>query len=131
MSFPTSPRRRGAGKGKEIVVADIPGLIEGSSQGRGLGDLFLRHVERTKVLVHLVSVESQNPLGNLETINKELKSHSEELVDKPQVILLTKIDIVDEKELKNKVAQFKKKRIKVIQISSMSGVGLEELRNEV
>ena len=118
-------------KGRELVLADIPGLIEGSSKGRGLGDLFLRHVERTKVLVHLVSVESQNPLGNLETINKELKSHSEELVDKPQVILLTKIDIVDEKELKNKIAQFKKNRIKVIPISSMSGEGLEELKDEL
>ena len=118
-------------KGKELVLADIPGLIEGASKGKGLGDLFLRHVERTKFLAHLISVESQNPVGNLETINKELQSYSEDLADKPQIILLTKIDILDEKELKNKIYQFKNKHIKVLPIAAISGEGLEKLKDEI
>lgn len=118
-------------KGKEIVLADIPGLIEGSSQGKGLGDLFLRHVERTKILAHLVSVESLEPLRDLITINKELRLHAKELADKPQVILLTKIDILNEKELKYKADQFKNKNIKVLPISAMSGQGLGDLKDKL
>jgi len=118
-------------KGRELVLADIPGLIEGSSKGKGLGDLFLRHVERTKLLVHLVSVEAEDPLGAVSVINKELESHSGDLAAKPQIILLTKIDIVDGKELSKKVDQFNKKGIKVIPISAMGGEGLDRLKDEI
>jgi len=131
MSYPTAPRLRGAGKGKELVLADIPGLIEGASEGKGLGDLFLRHVERTKILVHLVSVEVEDPLEALLVINKELESYARSLADKTQVILLTKIDIVSKEDLKNKVDQFKKRHIKVIPISAMSEAGLELLKDEL
>lgn len=118
-------------KGKEVVIADIPGLIEGASKGKGLGDLFLRHVERTKILVHLLSCESGDPIEDLQTVNKELKEYSKDLADKSQIYLLTKIDIVDLEGFKNKVRQFKKKRIKVLPISSFSGDGLEELKDEI
>src|SRR4030067_2370215 len=108
-------------KGKELVIADIPGLIEGASKGKGLGDQFLRHVERTRVLAHLISVESTDPVKDLKTIDKELKEYSEELANKPQIYILTKIDIVDLEDFKNKVSQFKKKKIKVMPISSETG----------
>ena len=118
-------------KGKELVIADIPGLIEGASKGKGLGDQFLRHVERTKVLVHLISVESTDPIADLKTVDNELKQYSDQLRRKPQIYILTKIDIVDLEDFKNKVSQFKKKRIKVLPISAISGDGLEELRDAI
>jgi len=138
-------------KGKELVLADIPGLIEGASKGKGLGDLFLRHIERTRMLVHLVSVEVEKPLETFSLVNKELGAYSVELKNKPQVTLLTKIDILNKEELKNKIDQFKNesprptdggvvssfsrssknKNIKVIPISSVTGVGLESLKDEL
>ena len=118
-------------KGKELVIADIPGLIEGASKGKGLGDQFLRHVERTRVLAHLISVESTDPVKDLKTIDKELKEYSEELANKPQIYILTKIDIVDLEEFKNKASQFIKKKIKILPTSAISGDGLEELRDAI
>jgi len=118
-------------KGKELVIADIPGLIEGASKGKGLGDQFLRHVERTKVLVHLISVESTDPVADLKTVDNELKQYSEQLRRKPQIYILTKIDTVNLEEFKNKIRQFKKKRFKVLPISSISGDGLEELKDAI
>ena len=118
-------------KGKELVIADIPGLIEGASKGKGLGDQFLRHVERTRVLAHLISVESTDPVKDLKTIDKELKEYSEELANKPQIYILTKIDTVDLEDFKNKVSQFKKKKIKILPISAISGDGLEELKDAI
>ncbi len=118
-------------KGKELVMADIPGLIEGASKGKGLGDQFLRHVERTKVLVHLISVESNDPVADLKTVDNELKQYSEQLIRKPQIYILTKIDTVDLEDFKNKVSQFKKKKIKILPISAISGDGLEELKDAI
>lgn len=118
-------------KGKELVMADIPGLIEGASKGKGLGDQFLRHVERTKILTHLISVEAQDPVLSLESVNSELREYSRELVDKPQIYILTKIDILEKEELKNKIAQFKKQSIKVLPISALTGEGLERLKDEI
>jgi len=118
-------------KGKEVVIADLPGLIEGASKGKGLGDLFLRHVERTKILFHLVSIESGDPISDLKTIDSELKKYSEKLINKPQVYLLTKIDIVDLEEYKNKLSLFKKKKVKIFPISSITSDGLEELKDEI
>ncbi|OGY24405.1 MAG: hypothetical protein A2172_01700 [Candidatus Woykebacteria bacterium RBG_13_40_15] len=131
MHHPPSPRLRGAGYGKELVLADIPGLIEGASKGKGLGDLFLRHVERTKLLLHLISAEEENPTLKLTIINNELSSHSKELVDKPQIIILTKIDLLTDDDLKNKISQFKNKKIKVLPISAMSGEGIRTLQDEL
>ena len=118
-------------KGKEVVIADIPGLIEGASKGKGLGDLFLRHIERTKILTHLISSESKDPLADLNTLNNELKEYSEDLANKTQIYLLSKIDTVDIQAFKNKITQFRNKRIKVLPVSSFSGDGLEELKDEI
>ncbi|MEX0621931.1 MAG: GTPase ObgE [Candidatus Woykebacteria bacterium] len=125
-------------KGIEIVVADIPGLIEGASRGKGLGDQFLRHVERTQVLVHLVSADSDDPIADIKTVDNELKEYSknltaakQDLLDKPQIYILSKIDVVDLEEFKNKIGQIKKKRVKILPISSVSGDGLEELKDAI
>jgi GTPase len=86
---------------KTYVVADIPGLIEGASEGAGLGDRFLRHVERTKLLLHLVDVSSisgRDPVADYEAINRELENYDAELAGRPQIVVATKIDALDEPE---------------------------------
>lgn len=84
-----------AGDAPPFVVADIPGLIEGAHEGRGLGDQFLRHVERTKLLVHLVDGSSADPLADFDAINEELSEFSEQLTDRPQLVVITKLDLPD------------------------------------
>lgn len=93
--------------GDGYVVADIPGLIEGASEGIGLGHEFLRHVERCRFLIHLVDLTQDNPLKNYKLINEELKKHSEQLASVYQVIALNKIDAVDEETRKKYYEQFK------------------------
>lgn len=117
-----------------FVIADIPGLIEGASQGIGLGHEFLRHVERTKVLIHVVdaaSTEGRDPLEDIKAINAELESYDIGLTQKPQVIAANKADVFygDEEEtvismLKD---EFEPKGIKVFSISAVSGKGVNEL----
>ena len=113
------------------VIADIPGLIEGASEGVGLGHEFLKHVERTKVLVHVVdaaSIEGRDPIDDINKINKELENYNPELLNKPQVIAANKIDALFEEDsiilLKE---EFEKKGIKVYPISAVSGQGLKDL----
>ncbi|HEY4694651.1 MAG TPA: GTPase ObgE [Candidatus Nanoarchaeia archaeon] len=118
-------------KGKEIVLADIPGLIEGASHGKGLGGEFLRHVERTRLLVHLVSLESQTPLEDCQIVNKELTDYNEKLGDLKQVVCLTKTDLVGESRVKEVEAVFKKNKIKVLTISSYTGAGLEAIKKAI
>lgn len=85
---------------RDVVVADIPGLIEGASKGQGLGDRFLKHIERTKVLVHLLSLspDSIDPLEAYRVVNHELAEHSAELAKRPQIVLLNKIDVLEDRE---------------------------------
>ncbi len=116
---------------KEIVIADIPGLIEGASSGKGLGDQFLRHLERTRLLLHLVSLESASAWEDYLTINKELDSYSQKLKEIPQIILLTKSDLADEGQIKEINKIFKNKKIKTLIISAISELGLEELKKEI
>ncbi len=115
-------------KGESIVIADIPGLIEGSSHGRGLGDRFLRHVERTKVLVHLVdmaAVEGRDPVNDFKIINQELKTYSNNVYKKPQIVVANKMDLPGAKA---NLTKFKKAtRKKVYPISALKSEGLEEL----
>jgi GTPase len=85
--------------GDGTLFADIPGLIEGAAQGAGLGHDFLRHIERTKILVHLVDSTAEDPIAAYNTIQQELAAYSRELIDRPQILALNKIDAVDEEEL--------------------------------
>ena len=84
------------------VLADIPGLIEGASEGKGLGHKFLRHVSRTKVLVHLVAVDNEDPAKEYVTIREELGKYDKELLTRDEIVVLSKTDMVDEEEVKKK-----------------------------
>jgi len=114
--------------GESFVIADIPGLIEGSAQGRGLGDRFLRHIERTKILVHIIDMagfEGRDPLEDYRTINKELESYSPDVAKKPQIVVANKMDLPGSK---SNLARFKKAfRKKVYPVSALEKQGLEEL----
>ena len=114
--------------GRSFVMADLPGLIEGASQGEGLGDRFLRHIERTKVIAHVIDMsgyEGRNPYEDYQTINKELADFSEKLLKKPQIIIANKMDLPNAKE---NLEQFKKKvKLPVYEISAMSNIGLDEV----
>lgn len=116
----------------KFIVADIPGLIKGSSQGKGLGDEFLRHVERTKVLLHVVDIsgfEGRDPLEDYKAINYELKAYGKALEKKPQIIALNKMDLEGARE---KLKRFKTKvKKKVYPISALKKEGLQELINAV
>lgn len=111
-----------------FVIADIPGLIEGSSDGKGLGDKFLRHVERTKILVHLIDMagfEGRDPLADYKAINKELKNYDPAVFKKPQVIVANKMDLPQARE---NLKKFKKAvRKPVIAVSALNKEGLEDL----
>ncbi len=118
---------------KGFVVADIPGLIEGASEGVGLGHEFLRHIERTKVYIHIVdaaSTEGRDPIEDIHTINHELEKYSADLAKRPQVIAANKIDAFTEnaEETIQKIKDtFEPKGIKVFPISAVSGTGVQEL----
>lgn len=122
-----------------FVIADIPGLIEGASQGIGLGHEFLRHIERTKVIIHMVDVagtEGRDPVADIYAINKELEAYNPEISKRPQVIAANKTDAIvleegDPDPVQRLREEFEPKGIKVFAISAVSGQGLKELLYEV
>jgi GTP-binding protein len=112
--------------GKEIVIADIPGLIEGAHEGAGLGDRFLGHVERTSVLLHLVDVTSEDPVGDYRTIRDELAAYGHGLDEKQEIVALSKIDAIDEKTAKAIQLTLRKAAgVRPLLISAVSGDGVE------
>ena len=118
-----------AGWGEPFVVADIPGLIEGAHHGVGLGTRFLRHIERTRVLVHLIdisTIDPQNPLAEYETINRELANYSSQLMEKPQIVVLNKIDLSGTEEA-GRAFQAAVKDREVLPISAVTRKGLDKL----
>ena len=116
---------------KTFVVADIPGLIEGASEGAGLGHRFLRHVERTKLILHLVDVSSasgRDPVEDYETINRELAKYDQSLADRPQIVVATKIDALDDPDRRDRLKErAAKDRRPFFEISSVTNNGLQEL----
>jgi len=94
---------------KEVTIADIPGLIEGAHEGIGLGDKFLRHIERCKNLIHLIDITSDNILENYLKVRKELSKYSTNLLKKKEIIVFNKIDMINNKEINEKITLFKKK----------------------
>lgn len=119
--------------GKGFVIADIPGLIEGASEGVGLGHEFLRHIERTKVIIHVVdaaSTEGRDPVDDIYKINEELKAYNPKMATLPQVIAANKTDVIyseDEDPVERIRAEFEPQGMKVFSISAVSGKGLKEL----
>jgi GTP-binding protein len=120
---------------RTFVIADIPGLIEGAHTGAGLGDRFLRHIERTKLLLHLVDVSSvsgREAVSDYETVNRELASYNQDLATRPQFVVATKIDALDEPERLESLKQSALKDEKqFFAISSATGAGVRELVNAV
>jgi GTP-binding protein len=119
--------------GRGFVIADIPGLIEGASEGVGLGHEFLRHIERTRVIIHMVdaaSTEGREPIDDIYKINEELKAYNPEIAARPQVIAANKIDVIyagDEDPVERIRKEFEPQGIRVFAISAVSGKGLQEL----
>ena len=113
--------------GGSYVIADIPGLIEGASEGVGLGHEFLRHVERCRFLVHIVDLTAENPVENYKIINNELKKHSEGLANLYQILVLNKIDAILEEDLEELKKEFKPLAKDIFTISAVTKQGLDEL----
>ena len=121
--------------GDSFVIADIPGIIEGASEGIGLGLQFLRHVERTRLLLHVIDVsgsEGRNPVEDFNVINEELKQYSEKLANRKQIIVANKIDSMQDEKLYIELENMaKEKGLEIYKISAATGVGIEELLNHV
>jgi len=115
---------------RSFVVADIPGLIEGAHRGAGLGHQFLRHVERTRILLHLVDISvgaEGDPVKNLRTVNRELGLYSRDLLKKPQAVAGTKTDVKDQEKLDRLRDYCKTKRVDFFPVSGVTGAGVKEL----
>lgn len=134
--------------GQDIIIADLPGLIEGASQGRGLGDEFLRHIERTRILVHLIdplSYSLSDPNAELDMVHLALSSYDAirgelrdyvkgrvSLLDKPEIVVINKIDITEVREaLPEIIMKFAEQGVEVIGISAATGEGTEQLQNKI
>jgi GTP-binding protein len=111
-----------------LIIADIPGLIEGASEGKGLGTKFLRHIKRTNILIHCISAESENLEKDYKIIRKELKKYAPELENKKEYIFLTKTDLIDEKEMKEKIKQLKKINPDVLALSVYDDESLDKVK---
>ena len=124
---------------RSFVVADIPGLIPGAHEGKGLGIKFLKHIEMTRVLVHIIDInqalddmQQGDALKSYELINSELKSFSDSLLRKPQFVVFSKLDSVsDESEIKKLLKAFRKAKIEALTVSSVSGAGIDDLLKRV
>jgi GTP-binding protein len=113
------------------VIADIPGLIEGASDGKGLGDKFLRHIAKTKVLVHLVSFEQVNMMKAYETIRDELTKFGQGLDEKEEIILLTKTDVTEESVVVKEKKKFEKLGKKVYTVTLFDEEAVKEFKDEL
>jgi GTP-binding protein len=121
---------------RAMVIADIPGLIEGASDGAGLGHQFLRHVERCRVLIHIVEASvftgpERDPIGDFERINLELAKYAPDLAEKPQIVVLNKIDLTESREALEEIrSAFESKGVSLMTMSSITGEGVDEVLNQ-
>ena len=116
----------------EFVLADIPGLIEGASEGYGLGDRFLKHIERCRILVHLVDIFGENVAKDYKVIRGELAAYSKTLAEKPEIVCLNKCDGIDEDSINEKIAELKKvTKNRIFVISAHAGTGVVDVLREI
>ncbi len=113
----------------ELIIADIPGLIEGASEGRGLGVQFLKHIERTKILFHLVSAESEAPVRDYQIVRNELETYNPELCRKKEFVFLTKSDAVSEGRLQQEMSELKGAGISAVPVSLLDGASIEDVKH--
>lgn len=114
-----------------LILADIPGLIEGASEGRGLGDKFLRHIKRTKMLLHCLSLENEDIKKAYKIIRGELEAYSTELAEKDEIIILTKTDLVDAKTLKKRIQEARKLNKKVLDVTVYDNDSIKDLKDKL
>lgn len=124
--FPFTTLEPSLGDFYGLIMADIPGLIEGAAKGKGLGHKFLRHIERTKTLAHCISSEVENPLEAHRVVRKELELYNKNMKKKPEVIILTKVDTLTEKEKKDKLRLLKSVNPKVFSVSILDDELIKE-----
>ena len=130
-NYPFTTLEPNIGMFKKHPIADIPGLIEGASKGRGLGIAFLKHIEKTKVLVHCIDSTDENVEKAYETVRSEFKQYNASLLDKPEIILLTKTDLATEKTIKNNIKILQEKGNKVLTCSIYNQKSLDILKQEL
>lgn len=127
-NYPFTTLEPNLGVHYDLIIADIPGLIEGASHGKGLGIKFLRHVERTRILFHLVSCESKSPVRDYRTVRSELKKYSRELAKKPEHVFLSKSDTATPAELTKKITALKKIAKNVLALSIHDWDSMEKVK---
>lgn len=124
-----------AGEGSSFVMADIPGLIEGAGEGAGLGFDFLRHIERCRLIVHVIDAsgsEGRDPIADFDAINEELRHYNEKLADRPQIVAANKCDIIENRENVEKLrACVEARGCRFFEISAAAHIGLQELKNAI
>ncbi len=114
---------------KEVTLADIPGLVEGAHEGIGLGDKFLRHIERCKSLIHLIDITEKNILDNYKKIRKELSKYSNSMLKKKEIIIFNKVDMIKDIEIKEKIKNFRKKiKKQTYEISTLENKSLTNIK---
>lgn len=111
-----------------LIIADIPGIIKGASEGKGLGAKFLRHIERTKNLFHFVSAKSTDPVADYRAIRQELKKHNPELIQKSEYVFLSKADTINPRETKKKLTLLKKENPNTLPLSSINDKNIEQVK---
>lgn len=126
-SYPFTTLEPNLGEYFGYIISDIPGLIEGAGQGKGLGHKFLRHVRRTKMLVHLVSLENEDAVSTYKTIRDELNEFDPELLNKEEIVVLTKTDVVDNKKITKVTKEMKKEVKKVYTVSILDDEAVKKL----
>lgn len=114
-----------------FILADIPGLIEGASTGKGLGHKFLRHIRRTKLILHCISFENENAMDVYKTIRNELETFDPVLAEKEEIIILTKTDVVDEKAVAKRMKEFKKLKKPVFAVTILDDASVKELKDNL
>jgi GTP-binding protein len=125
------------GDERHLVVADIPGLVEGAAEGAGLGHRFLRHVERTRVLLHILDASplagpDRDPLSDFDTLNRELTLYAPELAKRPQVVALNKSDITEVRECADELSRaFADRGVRLFSLSAVTGDGVREVLEEL
>ena len=129
--YPFTTLEPGLGELYGYIIADVPGLIEGAASGKGLGHKFLRHIKRTKVLLHCVPLDSENAIDSYNAIRKELTEYEESLAGKPELIVLTKKDLVDEEEKKSALKKMSKINKNVLAVSLYDDSSIKELSDTI
>lgn len=114
-----------------FIVADIPGLIEGASEGRGLGHKFLRHIKRTKIILHCISMESENIENDYHTIRKELENYDAELVKKKEIVILTKTDLTDLESVKKTIKKISKENPDILSVTVYDNESIKKLKDDL